>query len=208
MKLKNTYYLLRHGQALSNVQSTVSSWPEIFENPLTEKGREQAFEAGKKLKDKQIDIIIASDILRAKETAEIVAREIGLSIDHFDQRLREVGFGQMNGASLADFNKQFGVGWDRIDKSINGSETYEQVTARMWDFLEDTEKKYQGKRILVVSHESTIWLLLSRFKGLSIRGAMQQGRANEERVKNGEFKELISRNSLWHLIFPKQSKKL
>ncbi len=190
MKLHNTYYLLRHGQAISNLKSIVSCWPESFENPLTEEGREQAREAGERLRDKQIDIIIASDILRAKETAEIAGREIGLPVDHVDERLREIGFGAMSGKSLEEFNDQFPDGFDRIAKSINGSETYEHVTARMWDFLEDTDRKYQGKRILVVSHESTIWLLLSKFNGLSIKEAMEQGEVNKERINNGEFKEL------------------
>ncbi|MBX4200650.1 histidine phosphatase family protein, partial [Candidatus Parcubacteria bacterium] len=89
MKLNNTYYLLRHGQAISNVENIVSSWPELFENPLTEKGRGQVEEAAKKLQGKQIDIIISSDILRTKETAQIVAKTLGLPIE-FDPRLREV----------------------------------------------------------------------------------------------------------------------
>jgi bisphosphoglycerate-dependent phosphoglycerate mutase len=41
MKLRNNYFILRHGEARSNKEQFVSSWPEKAHNPLTEKGIEQ-----------------------------------------------------------------------------------------------------------------------------------------------------------------------
>ena len=41
MNLNNKYYLLRHGEAISNAKNIISSWPEKFRNYLTGKGKEQ-----------------------------------------------------------------------------------------------------------------------------------------------------------------------
>ena len=77
-KLNNKYYLLRHGEALSNVKNVVSSWPETFKNPLTAKGKEQIAESAKKLKSKGVNLIFASDLLRTKQSADIVAKALNL----------------------------------------------------------------------------------------------------------------------------------
>src|SRR5947207_3255670 len=106
MKLNNTYYLVRHGQALSNVKNVISSWPETFENPLTEIGVEQAKEAASFLKDKNVDLIFSSDVLRVKQTAEIISKAIGVDII-FDERLREYNVGVLNGFEESKFFVEF-----------------------------------------------------------------------------------------------------
>ena len=53
MKLNNKYYILRHGEALSNVKQVCSSWPEKFKNPLTKHGQEMVMAAAEMLKEKQ-----------------------------------------------------------------------------------------------------------------------------------------------------------
>ena len=53
MKLNNTYYILRHGEAVSNVKQVVSSWPEKFKNPLTQHGKEMVMAAAEMLKEKK-----------------------------------------------------------------------------------------------------------------------------------------------------------
>ena len=76
MKLKNKYYIMRHGQALSNVRALCSSWPEKFHNPLTKIGREAVKASAEKLKKsgRCVDLIFASPLLRAKQTALIVGK--------------------------------------------------------------------------------------------------------------------------------------
>ena len=63
MKLRNKYYIMRHGQAISNVKALCSSWPETFYNPLTKTGRETVEESAWKLMGKNIDLIFASPLL-------------------------------------------------------------------------------------------------------------------------------------------------
>src|SRR5882724_5137403 len=98
MKLNNKYYILRHGQALSNVKGIISCWPETFKNPLTPHGKATIKESAVflqkllKLHGKTLDFIFASDLLRTRQTAEIVGKTLNIK-PKFDKRLREIGFG-------------------------------------------------------------------------------------------------------------------
>ena len=57
MKLRNKYYIMRHGEAISNVKEIASHWPEKFHNPLTKKGRSQVKGTAEAAKSKKIDLI-------------------------------------------------------------------------------------------------------------------------------------------------------
>ncbi len=188
MKLNNTYYLLRHGEALSNVRQVISSWPETFENPLTLHGKETIKESAKKLQNDKIDIIFSSDILRTKQTAQIVAEQLKL-VPKFDKRLREIDFGVLNGQPIADLDIYFKNERERISESVSGGETYEQVLARVSEFLKDTEKEYSGKQILIVSHETPLWILEADIIGMPLQEAMERA-PHGERIRNGQVKEL------------------
>lgn len=155
MVLKNHYYIMRHGQAISNVKSLCSSWPEKFRNPLTKLGRKTVKKSAKNLLDKNIDLIFSSPLLRTKQTAEIVGKVLGVEskIDKsstnfgnpklvLDKRLREVGFGIFNGKKLESMWKSFKIEEERIKKGADGGETYEQILERMMSFLKDVDKKY------------------------------------------------------------------
>jgi probable phosphoglycerate mutase len=72
--MKKIYYV-RHGESESNLKEIFSGG---IDNPnLTKKGREQAAAAGKTLKDKGIQLVVSSPLIRARDTAEIIAGEIG-----------------------------------------------------------------------------------------------------------------------------------
>ncbi len=187
VKLNNKYYILRHGEAMSNVKQVVSSWPEKFKNPLTENGRKQIKEAAKKLKIKHIDLIFASDLLRTKQTAQIVGKALKLT-PIFDKRLREVDFGRVNGMSTEEllylsFEK------DRLKNSFRKSETYEHVLRRVWDFFQKIDKKYNDKTILLVSHQCPLWILENHVKGFSLVQGLKRN-PEEKRIGKGEMREL------------------
>ncbi len=81
--MKNAYFI-RHGESQANADiNYMGSDP-----PLTEKGRLQAREAAKILKDKHIDVIVSSPSLRTFDTAKIIAKELGAKVVT-DHRLME-----------------------------------------------------------------------------------------------------------------------
>ena len=193
MQLNNKYYILRHGEAISNVKGIVSSWPEKFNNHLTLYGKEQIKKSAEKLKnltvkaDKKLDLIFSSDLLRAKQTAEIVSQRLKLK-PKFDKRLREVGFGDLNGRPAEEllylrFEEK------RINHSFQKGESYESVLKRVFNFFKNTEKKYKGKSILIISHQCPLWILENRVNGFSLVEGLKKNPENKK-IGRGEIREL------------------
>jgi broad specificity phosphatase PhoE len=164
MKLKNKYYIMRHGQALSNVRAICSCWPEKFKNPLTILGREIVRESVEKLKNKldlggqNIDLIFTSPLLRTRQTAEIAGKMLGVK-PKIDKRLKEIGFGIYNHRKLEGMWKSFKHEEERIKHGPPRGETYVEILDRMEGFLKDTNKKYKERNILIISHEGPLFLL-------------------------------------------------
>ena len=194
MKLNNKYYILRHGEALSNVRQVVSSWPEKFENPLTEKGIEMIKDSAEFLQKllvvqgKTLDLIFASDLLRTKQTAEIIGEALKIK-PKFDKRLREVGYGIMNGGSITDLDTVFKKEEERIKNKMPKGESYEDVLKRVYSFLKGTDKKYKNKNILIISHECPLWILESKVNGMSLLQYLKEV-PRDDRIHKGQIKEL------------------
>lgn len=89
-------YFVRHGLTEMNVSG---HWSGTSETPLTAEGRQQAKRAGQQAKHLKIDYIVASPLSRARETAEIIAKEIGYPIDeiHINELFIERHFGELEG---------------------------------------------------------------------------------------------------------------
>lgn len=167
MKLNNKYYILRHGEAVSNTRDVCSSWPEKFKNPLTSRGRKMTAQVTEKLKNKKVDFIFTSPILRAKETAGIVGKALNCEPKQ-DKRLREVSFGIFNGQPIENFRKYFGNQNERIIKKIPKRESYSEALKRVTSFFKEINKKYKGKIILIVSHQAPLLLLLGKIQGRTV----------------------------------------
>jgi len=188
MKLNNKYYILRHGEAVSNIKQITSSWPEKFENPLTERGIEMIKESAEKLMDKNIDLIFSSDLLRTKQTAEIVSKALKIEPE-FDKRLREVNFGIFNSKPITNLDIYFKKEEERIFRNMPKGETYKKVLERIYDFLKDTDKKYKGRNILIISHECPLWILESKVRGTSLLQYLTEV-PRDDRIHKGQIKEL------------------
>lgn len=192
----NSYVSLRHGEAESNVGHVLSSNPD---NPhhLTEKGKNQAKEAGKKLSSNPPDLIVTSDILRTKETAKIVAKECGLSEEHLieDARLREIDFGDMDLKSTDEYHSLFKDWTEGFEKAVPGGESFIDIKRRLGSLLDELEMKYSNKRVLLVSHNATLWLLHSvavfADKEESIR---IRGNKKEDFMLNAEIRDVKYRH--------------
>lgn len=159
---RNIFLFSRHGEAHHNLEAKASSYPETFVNNLTTKGVERAEGMAQVIAEQGgVDMIFSSDLLRTKQTAETVARILNVPVE-LDARLREYNVGIYNGRPMAEFNKEFSFE-DRWDKQPEGGETNRQVQARMAEFVHDVNKKYAGKKILVISHGDPIYLLMQYF---------------------------------------------
>jgi broad specificity phosphatase PhoE len=195
--MKNIYYLLRHGESLKNIEGFESSWPEKKRVPLTEKGIKQVQKSAKLANKKKIDLIFASDLLRTKQTAEIVSKEIGVKVK-LDKRLREVDLGIFNGKAM----KEFGLFWregkklnplqyysNRYKISAPKGENYKDIENRLNDFIKEVESKYKGKNIIVVSHSRPLTLMEKIVHRYSFKKFVEII-INKKEVKTGELRKL------------------
>ncbi len=153
-KSGNHYFLIRHGEAKSNVEDFLNSDNSI-ENHLTQKGREAVHESITRLQQKvSIDLVITSPLTRAQETAVIAKEMFGLADSAVitDERLQERVFSIYNGNPRAQ--------WQARDPyTEEGVEDLMQMRRRMGGFLFDIEDQYTNSNILIVTHGDPAWVM-------------------------------------------------
>jgi isoleucyl-tRNA synthetase len=162
----NSYWMMRHGESENNVEGRISVKAE---NPdhLTEKGKKQAEESAKKFKAGDFDMIISSPFVRTKETAEIMAKHLGIPATDiiFDERIGELRAGDFDGKFIDEYHGYFKSMSEKFTKPAPNGETLTEMKNRFGEFLFETESKYKGKKILFVTHEYGAWMLTVVAKG-------------------------------------------
>ncbi len=177
---RNNFYLLRHGQAENNVLKVISDG----DYPLTSLGKKEIERVVEKIKKFKIDVIYSSPIKRCFQTAEIIANKIGLKV-LTDDRLREINAGIFNNKDFSDYINQFKSVEERFYKRPKGGESLEDVKNRVIDFVIETNRKYQNKNILIVSHQDPLFVLEVGTYGIPVKDFW---RINP--MSNGEIREI------------------
>ena len=154
-------YIARHGETPWNVENRVSGRTDV---PLTEKGVEQARLLAHSVMGKGIQVIIASPLLRARQTAQAVSEAIGVPIE-LDERLIELDFGSFEGGPRSD--PEFQYTRAQFPTRYPGGESAFQLAHRVYSCLEDVKRKYAGKTILLVCHGGVCRMVRSYFMDLS-----------------------------------------
>jgi len=189
-KSGNRYFVMRHGEATSNEQKRMTSDPTALAH-LTEDGHRQVRAAAHQLRDKDIGLIVHSGYHRTRETAEEVAREIGLAPDRVvaEERFHEALFGVMEGATVEEYHTFFTSDRDRFTMAPEGGETYAEMRARMVAGLEKLENQYKDTGILIVGHGGPLWALGRGYRGESVE-QMSEGQFRDDFLENAEWRAL------------------
>ncbi|WP_046228374.1 histidine phosphatase family protein [Paenibacillus dauci] len=140
-----TFGLIRHGSTIWNKEGRAQGSSDI---PLNEDGWNQARQLGRRIAGESWDRIYASDLLRARQTAQAIAEASQLPVS-YDPRLRELDGGQIEGTTQAERIERWGEQWKQKDL---GLETPESGAARGISCLQELGQKHPGERILIVSH--------------------------------------------------------
>ena len=141
-----------HSISVDNERGIATGW---LDGELSERGREAARRLGERRRKDGLAAVFASDLGRAVETAELAFGESGIPI-HYDRRLRECNYGELNGMPSAELEKQRA---SRIDVPYPGGESYRDCVERTRSFLDELLPAYEGKRVLVIGHSATRWAL-------------------------------------------------
>lgn len=136
-----------HSTSLDNEKDLASGWNDV---ELSELGRQQAADLGRRRGVEQFEVIFCSDMQRSYMTAEIAFGKKFPVLQ--DTRLRECDYGELTQHPAAEVKAQR---TQRISSPYPGGESYEQAAARMKSFLTDLFNQYDGKRILIIGHRAT-----------------------------------------------------
>ncbi len=188
-KSGNKYLVIRHGQGENNATGIIHGKSNSG-SFLTELGRKQVRDIGHKLKGEKIDLIISSPFERAKQTAEILAEEIGISKDAvlYDERIEEIHTGEFDGKTNDEYHAFFSPYTKLLTKRPKNGENLLDVRRRAMEFLYELETKYQNKTILLSSHEYVAWMLWAGTFGWSESQIFENKK--EDFLRNAEYKEL------------------
>ena len=154
--LPRSFYFLRHGETNWNKQGLMQGHTDI---PLNDTGRAQAEAAVAALSRMPIDRIVASPLVRAYETAEIVNRVLQKPLTA-DAGIQERHFGSMEGVTHAEMDRQRSA-WmadGTLPAEENGypcppeAEPYSVFKARTLDTLSKYLGDEAGGNVLFVAH--------------------------------------------------------
>ncbi|MBI2113068.1 MAG: class I tRNA ligase family protein, partial [Candidatus Wildermuthbacteria bacterium] len=192
----NSYYILRHGHSERQNTDMMASWPEKNPHPLTKQGERQIAKIAKALKKKQIDAVYSSDLLRTKQTAEIIGKELGVAVV-FDERLREWDMGVLNGKHVSELGKAWAKPGEkgkehymrRFTDPMPQGESWQDVQRRVYAFLKNIDKKHVAKNVLIVSHETPCTMLEGIVQGFT-REEIVEYRQAKRFIRPGELRQL------------------
>jgi len=140
-------YITRHGQTDWNAQKKVMG---RCDEPLNNNGISQAIETKNNLLNKDIDLIICSPLLRAKQTAIIINEDRNIPII-YDDRIIERDFGEFEGMQTSDFD--FNGYWNYYkNEQYQRAENIQLFFERIYNFLDYIVKNYSDKNVLIVAH--------------------------------------------------------
>ncbi|MBI4096669.1 MAG: 2,3-diphosphoglycerate-dependent phosphoglycerate mutase [Candidatus Levybacteria bacterium] len=165
--------LVRHGESEWNERGLWTGWTDIG---LSEKGKEEARKAGKKLKGFSIDIAYTSVLLRAKQTLDEIKKVLSLqdTLTIENQALNERNYGIYTGKNKWEIQKEVGEenfkslrrGWDF---PIENGESLKDVYNRVIPYYEEQilPKLKEGKNVLISAHGNSLRALVKHLENIS-----------------------------------------
>lgn len=155
--------LIRHGQTDWNFARRLQGRTDI---PLNDTGRRQAREVGRELaaSGEHWDVLVSSPLSRARETAEIIGAEVGLTLSRMYEDLIERSFGDIEGYDCSDMTEE-----DRHAFMEQHGEHTADLVVRGVASLRQIIADYPGQNVMIVSHGSFIRLTAGHILNRKLR---------------------------------------
>ena len=148
-----TLLLVRHGETDWNADGRLQGQTD---RPLSDFGRRQARELADELAEEEFQAIYASDLARARETAEIVGERLGLAVQ-LDPDLREKDWGTWEGLTAVER--------DRVEFVGESTEAHQKRILRA---LTRISERHPGGRVLVVTHGGSMRRVQTAAMGMAL----------------------------------------
>ena len=158
--------LVRHGQSQGNAERRFGGHSPT---PLSELGRRQAEATARALASEGVTAIYSSDLLRAAQTAEPLARMTGLEINR-TSTLRERSVGLLEGLTFEEAAERYPEEYAALlrrdfEHVLAGGESYRQLLDRASAELDRGVERHRGGTIAAFSHTGTICILVLHLMG-------------------------------------------
>jgi broad specificity phosphatase PhoE len=161
--------LARHGRTQWNLERRFQGQSDV---PLDDVGREQATVLAAQLRG-HVQAVVASDLLRASETASIIATALEVPVLALDPELRERGYGIFEGLTREDCIAKHPLEWEARGTNPNflvrGGEPPKDVMDRMHRALVRAVELFEGRYDsgLVIGHGGAMRMFLERLTGIA-----------------------------------------
>jgi len=152
---------MRHGEGVDDIEDRYGGWGDL---PLSKKGKEQVKDSIKRLEKYDIDLILSSPLLRAKETAEIVSSELGIESRRWLFLKERNTYGLMSGEVKSEIEKEYPELHKAYedDEWVLGSERYEDLVARLKVMMRKLQE-FDAETILAVTHGKVLAAISKEF---------------------------------------------
>ena len=194
-------HLIRHGESVYNAEGRIQGHADI---PLSELGCRQAEAAAEALAGQPLEAIFASPLRRAAQTAEIIAKRLGLPVK-FDDRLKEIDVGIFQGKMHGELERIYPeeiARWrsEELDYAVPGGESRRQILYRGRAAFESILAEGR-ENVAIVSHGRILMTTIKDMLGLPLSKppfSLQNGSITTLSYSEGKF-ELISLDCVDHL---------
>lgn len=175
-----TYAFIRHGQTDWNRDDKLQGSSDI---PLNDTGRQQAREAAAVLADGGWQVVVSSPLLRARETAQLIAGELHLELGPSYPDLVERDYGTLEGGSSSETMAR----WPNRD--YPGAESLDSVVARGMAGLASVWADFGDRHVVIVCHGTIIRYTLAALAGRPVEG-----------IRNGSISTLQRDGDGWDVL--------
>lgn len=189
--MRKEFYIFRHGESTYNALGKIQGRTNASE--LTETGKKQAEKVGRILADKNIEIIYASPLKRALQTAEIANKLLNVQIEK-DEHFIEVDVGVIEGLHHTEATAKYGEDYakwrdrDNLypDFCFEGGESKSQVCKRVFEGLKQKADNAGYDVMAVASH------------GIMLGQVLIALGVPDRKIDNGSILHVIYDNQNWH----------
>ena len=156
-----------HSTTVDNERGVATGW---LPGELSERGRSQAAELGRRRRGDGLAAVFCSDLARAEQTARVAFAGSSVPV-LLDWRLRECHYGRRSGMPVAELHSGR---VDHLESPYPGGESWRQAVARVSWFLVDLPRRWDGQRVLVIGHIATSWGLEHWLNGVPLEELAEQ----------------------------------
>lgn len=157
-------YLVRHGQAFSNLDPAPDLSPERLDR-LTELGARQSEAVSRALAGRGVASAYSSPTMRARETAEAVAGGLGIEAASVETRLQPMALGRAPDGRTLTWQERIAEWEAGRDPSPPGGESMERVGTRVGELVRALARSRRGRSVVLVAHSEVIGAYLGHVRG-------------------------------------------